>query len=450
MSGEMKDKDQMSLEDKGWTAMQELLDKEMPTRRVVPLWWFGSAAAVALLLVVVGWIWYPKLIVNSMDGIELVELDSPQSGVRENEALVAESNPALENEVGDSDLRVSSELKDHVGESEGDLDSRSDRLSATFQADEHDVDQVRQGTESSLVDAEEPLKVEEALLSTDESSKVEEATMDVARSSEVTVEREQGDLSTVNVDVLEPVTFSPKVLPELNPVLEGLRVADFREEIVAIDIEKKWRWNVGIGASTTMSFQKPGLHAGLGVSYSLGRNVAIGMGVSYWRVPDNQDFSYLQEDSQLSDINRLDPQSFNADQLGNVSSLTNGTVYSGGTEVLSYLRVPVSVTLFPQKVFSPHLGVSMISLLSNKRSGLVKLDAASPNMPTSLRSERIPDLVRNTNFSLDMGFEVGLGKRLGLDLTYIHGFNSYINYEIGDGGVPELHRALWATFLVKF
>ncbi|NND06500.1 MAG: hypothetical protein HKN87_08970 [Saprospiraceae bacterium] len=471
MSKEVE-KNQASLEDLGWERMEALLDKEMPTRRGGIWWWaFSGAALVALVTS----IWVVQYDNSSMDSG--TDTSTHQQGISSAGGVITDIEASdVDATIAQDDLVASPKVDGDVTDENvrGKILPSQDQVEGTATAKRKSVisnqpvisRQTKQRRKSGNLSPDKINKVaaeaeesnsnkarvdKEMTFSTSSSSSLPGT--DVSTSEGKTQQNERiksdGDVPfAAEKALLENFAVLPTVFKFLdNAISIEVPLTNIEaSEPILVKSSKKWTASLEIGGLMDASAQKFSWDVGANLGVQVTKNIAVSSGIYLWSIADNEDFSFV-EDATFSDLQSandvLAPEMPRT--MDTVTFVSNSHSRWGQTRRITYLRVPLHVRLMPQGRWSPYAGISYIGLLSNRTptradTDFVRLDQGS----------EIIDLLRTSNVSLDLGIAYRPLKHLRIDISYLHGTKSYLNYTIGGNGVPAIHRTLRLSLGYQF
>ncbi len=433
------------IEDVGWSRMQVLLDREMPTKRRPFFWWILSGAA---LVVLAASVIFSQGMMDRNDLDQVTTTNAPKS-VEVDPSAPPEHDTAPLDGKRDEGLPV---------EKEAPSDSE-DAATAKPQTPLKDRAILPEDLAAKVPRPEKQIPaVDDQMVDIDRNKAIPESPVGGGQDQVGTVEPE-GTTSGVdqsaamlrqNKGIVDPAASITEYHPFIrtkdlslarHPV--AIRTVTYEPTMAPVEAESTGQWHFGLQAAGLMDngATKFSWDAGAGLQFHMSNKVAISTGAYFWQVVDNEDFSWVENSGTLDDqslrVNTLEPEMPALDSFG--VSVGVSQVRWARTRILSYLRVPLHVMIFPQSRWSPHLGLSMVQLISNK-SGLRQAEFSALDAQGAVNYSEISDLLRRFNMTLDIGIRYQVSPHLVLDLSHIRAFKSYLNYEVGGSGVPEIHR----------
>ena len=440
------------LEDVGWARMHAILDKEMPQKKRRVFWmpWFGGIAAS---LVIAGLLLYfvsynihkvPKdmLALQEEESIE-TQSGGFTTGVDEGAGRDASVFGKQLDQLPSTDLTAA------FSEGSSPAQNRKDTNSARIinKDSGHPVNRMRNPSVSTAsTPAGDITEIEESAEGSIVLPKVENAGEDFTKSK--LIEKEQGPGSLILLPSLE---FAVDV--EVRRDIKILTDTFLNRGSVEIQRISKGRFDFALGASMTsdIPLMTLGWDGGLNFRYRFSPKIAIQTGLFFWNIRSQRSFYSTKEAN-----NRLnmDP---NAWFLNASTRQSDSIQLIASTNHLNYIRIPVRFELLADHRFSPFIGFSRLWYTNmigsaNEQSLSFSQDVASPGNSGGFSSvNQIPrDLIRKSNWTIDVGFSYEITKHIVTDLTLSKGLKSYLNYNIQDKHFSQLHDHYRLTMYYRF
>ena len=436
------------LEDRGWSEMRVILDRELPEkkRRFVWLPWMGAVAAVILVILLMrpfesGEVPIERTIppentgagVDKPAGVAMGQSNS--SDDKKQEVLIADNNAALLQRIESGTDAISEEQNSFVN-----VEEAGSILSETGEAEKVIAPDNFEGRNVDGKDVGMPLNGFDLEKDNDAVDMVDDSTWPDEQGK-----TRAGRLRWIPIDTRN--LFVEDRARDITVVFLGNE--DGEADKLEVKQHKRFNFSVSMGMLSVPKFDKLSWDAGAGLDFNLSKDVTLGTGLYFWKIKGHQEFGQDPNTLRFYGTNGPDAGNRLEMDVDQPTIVDQSDVVS--IESISYLRVPVVLRAFTSNRLTPYVGIQWITLLEPS-TGLNAesndfVATVSPGVSQGLARS---DWLRKSNVAWNLGLGYTIFGNFHVDASYSQGLESYLNYDIDQGTYHKLHRFFRLGFGYRF